>query len=133
MKVATLIVAAGLDLDRMRAEFHPVNLDRVQVLPIPGLFLKFWPENVAAMTLGSRIFMKPSRLFGDPAGIKYLIIHELVHVRQWSEYGVFGFLRRYLGEYIRGRMQGLGHNTAYERNRLEVEASHLADRYRGLM
>lgn len=130
MNAVDLLRLTGHDLDRMRAEFHSVNLDRVKVLPIPALFMKVWPDNVGAITFGTRIFMKPSHLLGDPQGIRFLILHELVHVRQWSEYGTFGFLRRYLGEYFRGRSRGLGHNQAYERNRLEVEATQLTDSYR---
>lgn len=130
MKAADLLRATGHDIDRVRAEMHPVDLDRVRFLPIPGFILRFWPDNVGAITLGTRVYMRPSRLFGDPQGIRLLVVHELVHVRQWAEYGGFGFLRRYLGEYFRGRMRGLGHNQAYERNRLEVEATQLADGYR---
>ena len=31
-----------------------------------------------------------------------LLRHEEEHVRQWRELGPFGFLRRYLGAYLRG-------------------------------
>lgn len=130
MNAVQILQATGHDIARMRAQFHPVDLDRVQVLPIPGLLMKVWPDDVGAITLGNRIFMRPSRLFGDPQGIRLLIVHELVHVRQWREYGRLGFIRRYVGEYLRGRTQGLGHSKAYARNRLELEATQVTDTYR---
>ena len=48
--------------------------------------------------------------------------HELVHVRQWRELGVVRFLREYLGAYLRGRWNGYGHQEAYRRIPLEVQA-----------
>ena len=52
-----------------------------------------------------------------------LLAHELVHVRQWRELGVVGFLVRYVGAYLRWRLRGYGHWAAYRRIPLEVEAS----------
>ena len=46
----------------------------------------------AATTLGPLILMR-ERAVGNAR----LLRHELEHVRQWRRYGVFGFLRRYLG------------------------------------
>jgi hypothetical protein len=55
-----------------------------------------------------------------------LLVHELVHVRQWADFGVFGFLRRYLADYLRGRFKGLGHREAYLAIGFEQEARRLA-------
>lgn len=57
-----------------------------------------------------------------------LLRHELVHVRQWRELGVAGFLVRYLGFYLRWRLRGYGHDGAYRRIPLEVEAEWLSRR-----
>jgi hypothetical protein len=35
-----------------------------------------------------------------------LLLHELVHVRQWRDAGPVRFLARYLGDYLRGRLRG---------------------------
>ena len=51
-----------------------------------------------------------------------LLVHELVHVRQWGELGVIRFLWRYLSGYLGGRWKGLGHHAAYLAIPLEVEA-----------
>jgi hypothetical protein len=45
-----------------------------------------------------------------------------VHVEQWRRLGAVGFLRRYLGAYLRWRARGYGHWAAYRRIPLEVEA-----------
>jgi hypothetical protein len=51
-----------------------------------------------------------------------LLAHEHVHVRQWRRLGWIGFLRRYLGAYLRWRLRGYGHWAAYRRIPLEIEA-----------
>lgn len=55
-----------------------------------------------------------------------LLRHELEHVRQWRELGFFGFLRVYLGSYLRFRLRGLGHRASYRLIPLEVEAEEAA-------
>jgi hypothetical protein len=67
--------------------------------------------------------MRP-RGVGDPR----LLRHELEHVRQWREFGVLGFLRRYLGAYVRWRLRGYPHLAAYRRIPFEIEAEWLAQR-----
>ena len=47
---------------------------------------------------------------------------------QWSDFGVVGFLRRYLGAYLRGRVHGYSHKGAYRRIPFEVEAEWVARR-----
>lgn len=55
-----------------------------------------------------------------------LLRHEAVHVRQWRELGVVGFLLQYVGAYLRWRLRGYGHWAAYRRIPLEVEAEWIA-------
>ena len=71
----------------------------------------------SATTLGRLILVRR-----EAAGDAQLMRHERVHVRQWSELGLVGFLRRYLGAYFRWRLYGYGHWAAYRRIPLEVEA-----------
>ncbi len=71
----------------------------------------------AATTLGRFVFIRP-----DAVGSRRLIDHELVHVRQWRQLGVLGFLVRYLGTYLRWRLRRYPHWAAYRRIPLEIEA-----------
>jgi hypothetical protein len=76
------------------------------------------PPGADAVTLGSLVIVRRSC-----AGDAELLAHEAVHVRQWRSFGVFGFLRRYLGAYLRWRLRGYPHWGAYRRIPLEVEAA----------
>ena len=75
------------------------------------------PPGASAITIGSTISLRTRA-----AGNERLLRHELVHVEQWRRYGVFGFLRRYLGAYLRWRLRGHRHWDAYRRIPLEIEA-----------
>ncbi|HMS12312.1 MAG: hypothetical protein V9E99_05835 [Microthrixaceae bacterium] len=75
------------------------------------------PRGAAAITLGHVICIR-ERYVDD----ELLVRHELVHVRQWREHGVVGFLRRYLSDYLRFRVRGLPHWAAYRRIGFECEA-----------
>jgi hypothetical protein len=75
------------------------------------------PPGADAITIGAVISVR--RRAADNAR---LLRHELVHVRQWRELGFVGFLRRYVGAYLRWRVRGYGHWAAYRRIPLEVEA-----------
>jgi hypothetical protein len=77
----------------------------------------------AATTLGPLILMRDRAV-----GNEKLLRHELEHVRQWRELGVVGFLRRYLGAYLRWRVRAHSHWAAYRRIPLEIEAEWLARR-----
>ena len=48
--------------------------------------------------------------------------HELVHVSQMGELGLFRFLWRYIAQYIRNRRRGMTHDAAYRAISFEVEA-----------
>lgn len=75
------------------------------------------PPGADAITLGRLIIVRKRA-----AGSERLLAHERVHVRQWAERGVVGFLARYLGGYLRARLAGYGHWAAYRRIPAEVEA-----------
>ncbi|MEY2568024.1 MAG: hypothetical protein QOE35_2553, partial [Actinomycetota bacterium] len=69
------------------------------------------------ITIGSVVVVR-RRAAGD----ERLLRHEMVHVRQWRRLGHLGFLRRYVGAYLRWRVKGYPHWGAYRRIPLEVEA-----------
>ena len=75
------------------------------------------PPGYAAITIGRLVIVRR-----HAAGDERLLRHELVHVEQWRRYGAVGFLRRYLGAYLRARWHGHNHREAYRRIPLEVEA-----------
>ncbi|HEY8547468.1 MAG TPA: DUF4157 domain-containing protein [Acidimicrobiales bacterium] len=77
----------------------------------------------AATTLGPLILMRERGV-----GNERLLRHELEHVRQWREWGVAGFLVRYLGAYLLWRWRGYPHWGAYRRIPFEIEAEWLARR-----
>ncbi|MEA2828738.1 MAG: hypothetical protein QOG43_3177 [Actinomycetota bacterium] len=58
-----------------------------------------------------------------------LLRHEEEHVRQWHALGPIGFLRQYLGAYVKGRVHGFGHRAAYRMIPLEIEAEDAARRF----
>lgn len=78
---------------------------------------RFVAPGAAATTVGHYVFVRPGSI-----GSRRLIEHELVHVRQWRELGVPGFLVRYLGAYLRWRLRRYPHWAAYRRIPLEIEA-----------
>jgi hypothetical protein len=81
------------------------------------------PKGAAAITIGPVISVREAY-----AGSRYLLRHELVHVRQWRRHGVLGFSARYLGAYAIWRVRRKGHQGAYLRIPFEVEADWVARR-----
>jgi muconolactone delta-isomerase len=77
------------------------------------------PRNVAAITLGRRIWIAREL---PPAEMEVLLRHEMVHVRQMEQLGVPRFLWRYVGEYVRNRLRGMDHDAAYRAISFEREA-----------
>jgi hypothetical protein len=75
------------------------------------------PPGADAITVGRVVSVRAAQV-GSP----YLLAHELVHVRQYAERGLVGFLLRYLAGYVRLRLAGWPHRAAYRRLPEEVEA-----------
>lgn len=103
----------------------PVLPEQVPVRFLPAR-VPLLPRWVAAITLPWCIYIRIDLLAGEPDRLARLIVHELVHARQWKTLGSFGFLRRYLTDYLRGRMRRLSHREAYMRVCLEAEAYRIA-------
>ncbi len=127
MRAALLLARADLDTPEVRAALHPASPEEVQVWPAGPLMRRLWRKGIAATTLVRWVFIDPDVLRRDPSVVGKLIIHELVHVRQFSELGLARFFRRYLSDYLRARLRGLDHREAYLQIDLEVEARHQAD------
>lgn len=129
MTAGEILRASGLDTEELRAELHPVDADRVKVRAAPKLLIRVWARGTGAITLIRWVFVHPDLLDDNHPGLGRLIVHELVHVRQWSDYGPVPFLRRYLGAYLAGRRRGIGHRMAYWSNPLEAEARSVVERF----
>ncbi len=84
------------------------------------------PRGADAITLGRLISIRKGSEHSP-----YLLRHELVHVVQWRRLGVVGFGVRYLGAYAIWRLRRKGHDGAYRRIPLEIEADWRARRSLG--
>ena len=78
------------------------------------------PPGAHAITLGSLVVVKRGVL--DAPGGARLLRHEEVHVRQYQQRGALRFLLAYVGEYLRWRLRGYPHWSAYRRISFEIEA-----------
>lgn len=111
----------------IREVLEPIRGDEVTVRFLPFPRRRMWPTSVAAMTMPWAIYIRPEVLAADEFVVRRLIVHELVHARQWKTLGVSRFLSRYLTEYLRNRLAGMSHPQAYRAISLEVEAYAIAD------
>lgn len=102
--------------DVIRAELAA----RVRLIRIP------MPGPYDAMTLG-RFILVGKDLPTD--GTSRLLAHELVHVRQWAELGLVGFLSRYLSQFARGLIETRSWRRAYLGLEAEQEARAEAGRW----
>ncbi|MEZ5168220.1 MAG: DUF4157 domain-containing protein [Acidimicrobiales bacterium] len=87
---------------------------RVRILRVP-----FLAPGSAGMTIGRFVFLRAD---GDRHGDRELLAHELVHVRQFSERGLLGFLVPYLRNYLSALRRLRNHRAAYLAIPDEVEA-----------
>ncbi|MEL7208416.1 MAG: hypothetical protein AAGK32_09330 [Actinomycetota bacterium] len=78
---------------------------RVRLVRVPVLFGPY-----AGVALGRTVLLRRN-VAAD--GWSPLLAHELVHVRQWAELGVVGFLYRYLRDFGRGLVATRSWNRAY--------------------
>jgi hypothetical protein len=102
------------------------DLDRVDVRPAPRILRRLWRKPVSAMTVMDRVYLDPLLLGADRETLARLLLHELVHVRQWRDAGPRRFLVRYVGDYLRAMLAGRNHDEAYRGIRYEVEARRIA-------
>ena len=82
------------------------------------------------ITLGRAVFVRRSLVGPDDALPLDLVAHEVTHVAQVLREGVAGFYLRYLAEYAKGQLRGLGDHAAYLAISYEVEARAVGTRVR---
>lgn len=83
----------------------------------------------SAIVFGRRVFLSQhaaSCMEGEAGDACRLLAHELTHVAQYRRLWAAPFLGRYVGEYLRGRLEGLGHRAAYLSISFEREAEERA-------
>ena len=124
---STLIdVAISRKLSEQEIESYdllPAELARkVRVVRLPPVGGPFH-----GITLGRFVFL------GKPTcakGTSKLLAHELVHVRQWYELGVVGYLLHYIPDFVRELRRQRRWMSAYRDIKAEVEARADADRWK---
>lgn len=128
MNAGRLLRDAGLDTDALRVRLTPVNPDQVNVWPASPLMRRLWRTGIEGVTIWRFVFVAPELMRGDRQRLARLVIHELVHVRQFGETGYLRFMSRYLLEYCRGRLRGKSPRQAYRDISAEVEAREVTAR-----
>lgn len=102
---------AGIDPDM--ADFDAVALEAIAFEIMPSWMRAVVGSRIGGVTIGTRVFLSEEVFEAVVHGERPdIVAHELVHVHQWSE-GAASFILRYVGEYVRLRMFGLGHHGAY--------------------
>ena len=90
---------------------------------MPALLQQILGSGITAITLGTTVFVNRQRFDGMVEGQeRILFAHELIHVAQWEAEGAPRFLYRYVTDYVRLRMLGLGHKVAYRHIGYEWDA-----------
>ncbi len=84
---------------------------------------RFVPPGSSGWTFGHRIMIRPGL---SPEKKARLLRHERAHVRQYEEFGVLGFLSRYLWAYVKNLIRYRRHRVAYLSIPFEVEARRLS-------
>lgn len=129
MNAARILSRAGVDSEQLRHELEPVDPEAVNVWPAGRLLRLLWRSSISGVTLHSLVLVDPEVLAGDHHRLARLVVHELVHVRQFNKHGYFSFMARYIREYLSARRRGEGHRAAYLAIGAEMEARETAHRY----
>jgi hypothetical protein len=104
------------------ARIQPITPESVTVVSAPRLMTKLWAKGTGAMTIRKRIFVDPAVLERGGRELTVLLMHEMVHSRQWQERGSLHFLASYVRQYLVARITGATHREAYIAIEAEVEA-----------
>jgi hypothetical protein len=123
-----LLREAGYDTDALRVRIAPVNPARINVWPASPLFRLFWRKGIEGVTYWKYVIVDADVMRGDRNRLARLVIHELVHVRQFTTVGYLPFVFTYVKEYLSGRLRGLSGYEAYRAISFEREARELTAR-----
>lgn len=122
-------VPAAVVVTKLGIDIGDLDLFAVSIRVMPAWMSRLLGGGVAAITLGDTIFVSPDMYERFVSGeTPDLLQHELVHVGQWRREGRAAFLIQYLSDYLRNRLIGLDHDTAYRAIGFEAAAYDLAER-----
>jgi hypothetical protein len=128
LNAGRLLRETGLDSEDLRELIAPVEPGSVNVWPASRWIRSLWRPGIKGVTHWKWILVDPDYLRSDPDRLARLVVHELVHVRQYVEGGYLRFMSRYLSDYWRGRISGKSPHEAYLGIRAEVEAREVTAR-----
>ncbi len=127
---AARFVGTALNPDYL-VRIQPVTPESVTVMSAPRLMRKLWAMETGAMTIGKLIFVDPAFLERGGRELTALLMHEMVHSRQWQERGPRRFLTAYIRQYLVARIRGASHREAYLAIEAEVEARDISSSFSG--
>ena len=128
MNAGRILREAGYDTDALRLRIAPVNPDRINVWPASKLPMSLWRPGIEGQAHGRVILVDPKVLRGDRLRLARLVVHELIHVRQYASSGYLRFTASYVTEYLMGRLGGKSPRQAYLDISHEREARELTAR-----
>ncbi len=128
MNAGRLLRKAGYDSEALRVRIAPVNPDDINVWPASRSMRRFWRQGISGVTHGRLVFIDPKVMKGDPDRLARLVVHELIHVRQFVAAGYVRFALSYMKDYWKGRIGGLSPRDAYLEISYEREARELTER-----
>ncbi|HEV7765952.1 MAG TPA: DUF4157 domain-containing protein [Thermoanaerobaculia bacterium] len=103
-----------------KATSDAISESRAKVCVGYPWWLRPWlMRDVIGITLGRRIYLNAK---AAPASLERLLRHELAHVRQINELGLFVFYWRYLAEFVRHYRRVRSISEAYAKISFEREA-----------
>lgn len=129
MNAGRILRDAGLDSPELRAELSPIDPDQINVWPASAFLRKLWRPGIRGVTQGKLIMVDPKFLTGDRDRLARLVVHELVHVRQFKERGYIPFMAGYVFQNLRGRLGGKTAREAYLDIPAEREARAVAKKF----
>ena len=129
MNAGRILRNADLDTLELRRELAPIDPDTIKVLPASRWLRSLWKPGIRGVTQGRWVFIDPDMFNTTPERLAKLVIHELVHVRQFADRGYVPFMARYVFENVRGRLSGKTARQAYLDITAEREAREVASRF----
>ena len=127
MNAGRLLRETGYYTESLKVRIAPVDPDEINVWPASRLFRLTWRKGIKGVTHGRFVFVDPEMMSGDRERLARLVIHELIHVRQFAATGYPRFVISYLREYWKGRLAGKSPRDAYLGIPQEEEARELTD------
>ena len=85
MNAGRLLRDVGLDTPHLRARIAPIDPDSVGFWPAAPMLRKLWRPGIRAVTLWRWVLVDPELMRGDKLRLARVIIHEMVHLRQFAE------------------------------------------------